>query len=424
MILHQPQKVIAKDSHRFRVVCAGRRFGKTILSGEEILGKALFKNNQSIAYIAPTYRQARDIMWEHMKDRFRTIIEDINESRLEITIKTKLGGTSKITLRGWESIESLRGQKFDFLVLDEVAMFRNFWVGWHEVLQPALIDNRGDALFISTPKGYNHFYDLYEMENKDDSYKSFRYTTYDNPHMPADEIERAKKEIAENRFSQEYLADFRKTEGLVYKTFNRVRHTYDSRDAKPDPVDIIEGIDFGWHTMASISIERGRDGVYRIDNEWYKKEKTTRDMIEEHLNYAKPHSIYPDSAEPDRIEELKRAGFKCVDVKKGKDSIKAGVEAIQSLIQQNRFLINKDCLKVLEEIESYHYPDKQDNKNEDEIPVKENDHAMDAIRYALFTHAGLSAQKTNRSTRESKDFREMMSRRKLKGNPRQPLFIR
>ena len=360
MILHEPQKQIAKDNHRFRVVCAGRRFGKTILSGEEILGKAIFKDNQSIAYIAPTYRQARDIMWEHMKDRYRTIILDINEARLEITLKTKNGKTSKITLRGWESIESLRGQKFDFLVLDEVAMFRNFWVGWHEVLQPALIDNRGDALFISTPKGYNHFFDLYEMENKNEDYKSFRYTTYDNPYMPQDEVNNAKREITEDRFAQEYLADFRKTEGLVYKGFNRDRHTYDSRDAKPDPVDIIEGLDFGWtNAMASITIERGRDGIFRIDNEWYKTERTTKDLIEEHLNYAKPHSIYPDPAEPDRIEEIRRAGFRCVDVKKGKDSIKAGIEAIQGLIIQGRFLINKNCVNTIAEIESYHYPDKQ-----------------------------------------------------------------
>ncbi len=195
-----------------------------------------------------------------------------------------------------------------------------------------------------------------------------------------------------------------------------------------DPIgdaDIIEGLDFGWtNAMASITIERGRDGIFRIDNEWYKTERTTKDLIEEHLNYAKPHSIYPDPAEPDRIEEIRRAGFRCVDVKKGKDSIKAGIEAIQGLIIQGRFLINKNCVNTIAEIESYHYPDKQDNKNESEIPVDEDNHAMDAIRYALYTNAGLSANKTSRTSPEGRDFREMIKGKKIRREgKRENIFI-
>ena len=144
MILLSPkQNEIAKNRARFRVVNAGRRFGKTVLAVEEMLGFAVAKNDQRIAYIAPTFQQARDIAWENLKSRARPIVLDINESQLKVIVRTRGGGKSTITLKSWDAIESLRGQSFHFLVIDEVAMMRNFWSGWQEVLRPALTDTKG-----------------------------------------------------------------------------------------------------------------------------------------------------------------------------------------------------------------------------------------------------------------------------------------
>ncbi len=109
-------------------------------------------------------------------------------------------------LRGWEAIETLRGQSVDFIVLDEVAMYRNFWRTWQEVIRPTLTDRKGRAMFISTPKGFNHFYDLYNLQEEDSDFKSFQFTTYDNPHIPVEEIDKAKQELTEDRFYQEYMA--------------------------------------------------------------------------------------------------------------------------------------------------------------------------------------------------------------------------
>ena len=124
MILHPAQQTIARDKHRFRVINCGRRFGKTTLAIEEIKGKALSKPSR-IAYIAPTYQQARDIAWELLKKELKPIVKKINESRLELEVMTKDGESSFIILRGWESIETLRGQQFDFIVIDEIAMMKN-----------------------------------------------------------------------------------------------------------------------------------------------------------------------------------------------------------------------------------------------------------------------------------------------------------
>ena len=224
MQLHQAQATIAKSNKRFRVVNAGRRFGKTVLASEEIKGVALYKQAK-IAYIAPTIQQARDIMWEQLKRELRPITLKTNESRLELEVMNKDGLSSFIQLKGWEAIETLRGQSFDFIVLDEVASMRNFWVGWNEVLSPTLIDRKGACMFISTPKAFNHFYDLYQQgTNSGTNYKSWRFTSYDNPHIPKGELDVARKELTEDTFQQEYMADFRKYTGLVYKEFQREVH--------------------------------------------------------------------------------------------------------------------------------------------------------------------------------------------------------
>ncbi len=387
MVLTPSQNVIARDLHRFRVLNCGRRFGKTTLAVEEIKGKCLAKPVR-IAYIAPTYQQARDIAWEILKNELRPITISVNESRLELRVKTMRGGESIIVLRGWEAVETLRGQKFDFLVIDEVASMRNFRLHWEEVLRPTLTDNIGEALFISTPKGYDHFYELFSKDPaqlkvegvaQDDDYKSFHFTTYDNPHIPVDEINKAKREVAEDKFAQEYMADFRKMQGLVYKEFDRTRHIY-TDSVVGMAVDRLVAVDFGYTNPCAIYlIEKDTDSNYFISHEYYKTQKTTPEIIE----YAKSlngNKYYPDPAEPDRIEEMRRAGLNVRDVSK---EIEAGISTVRELFKQNRLHIHSSCSFLIGELETYRYPDKKPERNEPEVPIKENDHACDAIRYAL-----------------------------------------
>lgn len=382
MILTPAQKEIAKDTHRFRVLNAGRRFGKTILSCWEIFGKAVSKDNQNIGYIAPTYQQARDIAWSELKKICLPVAVNVNESRLEITVTTQQGGESTIKLRGWESVETLRGQKFDFLVLDEVAMMRHFWVNWQEVLRPTLTDTRGDALFISTPKGFNHFYDLYNFALEDDDYKSFHFTSYDNPNIPSDEIDKAKEELPEDRFAQEYLADFRKQEGLVYRDFQRKRHVFENLDNIQE-VEYMAGIDFGFNNPTCVlPIKRDREGTYWVISEWYKTQQTSI-QVAEYVAACNFNVVYPDPENPGAIQELLNNKVNVREVIKGKGSVEAGINKVSELLKQGKLRIHKSCVNLIGELETYRYPDKKPNRNEYENPVKENDHGMDALRYAL-----------------------------------------
>jgi PBSX family phage terminase large subunit len=385
MILTKTQAIIAKCRKRFRVICCGRRWGKTTLAIEEIKGKAVYRPSR-IAYIAPTYQQARDIAWLMLTKELQPIIKKVNESRLELTVRTVKNEESFISLRGWESIETLRGQQYDLIVIDEIASMRNFWSNWQEIVRPTLTDTRGDCIFISTPKGFNHFYDLYNLENRDADYKSFHFTSYDNPHIPKEEIDKAKEELTEDRFAQEYMADFRKTEGLVYKEFDREEHIFGEEGFEDEDfitTKIFGGVDFGFTNPAAvIEIKKDRDANYWVYERLYKTKQTDA-QIAQFTGALKWNECYPDPESPAGIKELENCGVNVREVVKGKDSVRNGINVVRELFKANRLFIHKEAENLIWELETYSYPEKKPDKNEYENPIKENDHALDALRYAL-----------------------------------------
>lgn len=384
--LHPAQSKIASDIHRFRVVNCGRRFGKTTLAVWEMFAVAVAKADARVAYIAPTYQQARDIAWNELKEICGPVKANINESRLEVTVHNQHGGTSQIFLKGWESVETLRGQYFDFLVLDEVSSYRNFWLNWQEVLRPTLTDRKGQGLFISTPKGFNHFFDLYKLHAKDTDYKSFHFTSYDNPYIPKEEIDKARIELTEDRFAQEYMADFRKTEGLVYKEFDRNRHVINF-----EPTRIIEtlaGVDFGFTNPAAVlTLKQDDDGRFFLMDEWYKRGQTDA-QIADFVAASRFNEVYPDPESASGIQELRSRGVNVREVIKNRDSVRNGINVVREMFKSNRLFIHQSCISTIQELETYSYPDKKPDHNEEENPIKENDHAMDALRYPLMMKAG------------------------------------
>lgn len=392
MKLHEKQREIVRDTHRFKVICAGRRFGKTILSIEEMLFTAVTTKNARVAYIAPTYQQARDIAWEQLKARVVDLKADVNESRLEIEVPNKFNGTSKIFLRSWDNVETLRGQAFHLIILDEVASMKNFSTGWNEVLRPALTDHEGRAMFISTPKGFNHFYDLFGMEAKDEDYKSFNFKTSDNPHIPPKEIDKARAELTEDRFAQEYEADFRKTEGLVYKEFTRVAHTYKELPPNTQIVKRFGGHDFGTNNpCASITILKDKDARYYVSDEWYKKGMTDAQQAD-YVSALKWEECFPDPASASGILEMRNRGINVREVIKNADSVRNGIATVIELLKTGRLKIHESCVNLIWEFETYAYPEKKQDRNENENPIKENDHALDALRYALTMDNAYSAR--------------------------------
>ena len=150
------QYQVANDEHRFKVICAGRRSGKSVLARLLLLKWAV--ETPGVYYlVSPTYKQAKAIHWHEAKKEIpQSWIKATNQTELSFTLKNG----SIIELKGAENPDALRGVKLRGLVVDEIASIRNWGWLWGEVLRPTLTDYEAPAIFISTPKGYNHFYDM------------------------------------------------------------------------------------------------------------------------------------------------------------------------------------------------------------------------------------------------------------------------
>lgn len=367
----------------------GRRSGKTTTFAYEALGTALTIDNARVSYYAQTFGDARDIAWDIFLEVFGEAVTKKNETLLEITVRNLKGGTSKILLKGWESVVTSnkgRGTENDLLLLDEVAFCRGFDEYWDTVLDPTILTTKGRVVFGSTPDGFNHFYDLCTKAQVNDNWFYSHATSYDNPFNEHEWLENKKKEITEDKFAQEYMADFRKQEGLVYKEFKRENHIYKLLPER-QYVETIAGVDFGYTNPACIlTIKKDYDGGYWVVDEWYKSGKTNQEIVE----YAKSLGIdafYPDPAEPDRIEEMSRAGLYVKEVNK---DVKKGIDSIRNLFKSNRLHIHENCKHLIWELETYAYKARRSDSNAPEDPIKENDHCVDALRYALFMSSGAS----------------------------------
>ena len=200
------QKVVHKTRKRFTVCALHRRAGKTELAVMELINSALkFRKDLGLfAYIAPYLRQAKAIAWQRLK-HYACKIPGVEVNETELWIRLPGNGVV-IRIFGGDNADSLRGLRLDGVVIDEVAQIKPEL--WEEVVQPALSDRKGWALFIGTPKGLNLFSRLYfDAQSKPDWHHA-RYTVYDTQAIDAAEVVRLRADMSENAFAREYLCDF------------------------------------------------------------------------------------------------------------------------------------------------------------------------------------------------------------------------
>ena len=208
------QKTVHVDKTRFKVVVAGRRCGKSRAAAMELIIEGLqCPQGSAVMYVAPTQGQARVIIWNVLMDLGREVITSAHVNNSEIT----LVNGAVIYVRGADRPDTLRGVSLSFVVLDEFADMKP--TAWEQVIRASLSDKRGGAMFIGTPKGRNHFYDLYKLGlgGEDPEWKSWHFTTADNEQIHPDEIKAAKKTLSSFSFKQEYMASFDNAGSDVFK---------------------------------------------------------------------------------------------------------------------------------------------------------------------------------------------------------------
>ncbi len=209
--LHPAQLEIFNSEKRFKVVAAGRRFGKSRLAAWILLIKALQSESKDVFYIGPTFQQAKDIMWDMLKDLGKDLIAAAHENTAVLTL---INGR-KIYLKGSDRPDTLRGVGLAYVVLDEYASMKpNVW---EQIIRPTLADVQGGAMFIGTPAGKNHFYDIYVDALENDDWDAFSFNSTDNPFIPDEEIEEARKAMSSMAFRQEFEASFESFSGGIFK---------------------------------------------------------------------------------------------------------------------------------------------------------------------------------------------------------------
>lgn len=202
--LHKPhaaQRAVLESPARFRTLMCGRRFGKSLISQDISIESGI--DRKLIAYITPTYQLGKVFFQEIIK-KLPDAIYKKNEADLVINFIT--GGS--IRFFTGERLDAMRGLKFHLVIVDEASYIPDLEEGWQNSIRPTLTDYKGGAIFLSTPRGRNYFYSLFmKGQGGEPGWESFKFTTYDNPHIDPEEIDAARASLPHAVFEQEYMAN-------------------------------------------------------------------------------------------------------------------------------------------------------------------------------------------------------------------------
>ena len=200
------QLEVHKSRKRFSVLVCHRRFGKSVLSINELIKTAADKPRSLCAFIAPTYRQGKSIAWEYLKFYTQPLLK-IGGTRNESELRIDLFNGSRIQIFGADNPDSIRGMGFDAVVLDEYAIMAPRV--WTEIVRPAVADKLGWVLFIGTPMGHNQFWDVYDyaLRGHDDWYGKL-YRASDTKVIPVEELEQARSIMTPEQYEQEFECSF------------------------------------------------------------------------------------------------------------------------------------------------------------------------------------------------------------------------
>lgn len=365
----------------------------TVLALNELYKQA-YLNRDKLArcwYIAPNYRQAKTVAWEMLKETIPDqMISAVNEAELSIRLMT--GGM--IELKGADSQDSLRGAKLKFAVLDEYATMRP--TVWDEVIRPALIDSRDSrAMFIGTPSGFNHFKVLFDKGNSGDSeYKSFRFSTIDNPYIPKDEVEDIRKKTNAVIFRQEYEASFEQMSGSIYPMFRRDTHVVKAQDLDPE-WDRVVAMDWGSRNATAILFAAiDPQGVIYIYDCLYGSGRTVSQWAEIVKYRADYESISSWVIDPSALAQAREFGQYGIyfhsynpDTNRRINDVTIGINLVSQYFLENKIRVFAHCESLIREIEQYQWEPSTSKLGAESRakPLKKDDHSVDSLRYLVMT---------------------------------------
>jgi hypothetical protein len=393
--LHPNQAKVFHDNSRFKVMVCGRRFGKTQALKAEIVKGAFAKPDQIIWYVAPTYKQAKRLMWAELK---KIIPPAFIKHKSEVDLIIDLWNGSQIALFGVDKPDGLRGSGINLLCMDEYQDFRPGI--FDDILYPLIVDRRGRVVVAGTPKSYNLLYELYmrgfDPSWKKHGWKSWQFVTADNPFIPRDEIEQAARNLDPKSFKQEFLASFETMEGKVYYAFDRKRHAKDHLLFNPN-LPIWIGQDFNINPMSTVILQPQPNGEIWIVDELFLRDTSTHELAEALENkFYKPElkrliEIYPDPAGSARghtrgesdLDILRQQGFRKLFYRRKHTLVADRVNAVNRMFMtasgESRLYISATCKETIKSLEQTIY--KEGTREVDKKLGTE--HMADALGYVI-----------------------------------------
>jgi phage terminase large subunit len=352
-----PQKLIheAMDEHRFVVGVAHRRMGKTVAALNQIIKAALENDKQAprYAYIAPTYSQAKRVAWDYLTHFVRPLDAVANIAELRVDFLGR-----RIQLYGSDNPDSLRGQYFDGVVLDEIGD-QNPKI-WNEIIRPALADRKGWCLFIGTPKGNNHFKDLFDRSSKETGWAALQFKASETKIIDVEELDAARKEMGDDKYNQEFECSFNAAvEGSYYgKLINDLEENGRMCEiTRDDLCKTYCAWDLGIGDSTAIFVMQIAGQEFRVMDhvenhgqglDWYVE------WLKEN-NWHKAEQLLPHDVEvrelgtgKSRIEVLREAGLDCKVLPRL--AVDDGIQAVRRLLPKCWFNMPRvkqglDCLR-------------------------------------------------------------------------------
>jgi len=401
------------NRYRWSVLVCHRRFGKTVCMINHLIRSALMSKlkNPRFAYIAPTFKQAKSIAWDYMK-QFTAKIPNTKFNETELRVDLPNG--SRITLLGAENSDGLRGIYLDGCVIDEYANIDGKLFA--EIIRPALSDRKGYCVFIGTPAGMNNnFYDLYQHANGAEDWFNYKAKASDTKIVDPEELEKAKEVMGEKKYMQEFECDWiANIEGAIYG--EEIAKIEDKNQIARVPYDPTLPVSTAWdlgvadHSSIIFFQQKGT-GVQIID---YHEERGHGlphyiQMLEEkpyiYKDHFAPHDIdvqeFGNGKTRREIAYQLGVRFKVVP----KLPVEEGIHAVTMLLP--RCWIDTDhCKNLIDALRHYHrkYIDK--NRMFRSKPVHDwSSHACDAMRYLAVGLQEINTRQTAPQSVADNDYR-------------------
>ena len=410
--LHPAQSEIFRDlfvdkTHQHAVCIASRGWGKSVLAAAcalkaiaELTAMPKGTPNRNVALIAPTYSQARDIYFPLIAFTFGVLHYCSKASRANGTFFFG----EEVLLKIWsaEASERMRGTGQYFVVLDEFASWElpgsTQEESWESVIKPC-IDTRwpgvGRSLTISTPKGMDYLYDMYQFELRDPTWKSFKYDYTQSPYLSHEAIEQNKLILDPLKFAREYLASFEDSGARVFYTFSRAIHLDDVIPEFEDGEIVHVAIDFNIGVMAAVMFALRGNQIHILDE--HRGHRDTHELAKYLKEKYDGHRIltYPDPTGRSRkssaavgqtdFSVLQKHGLHVLARKKSPpiiDSVAAVNRKLLNAREQTELYIKPKCVNTIRSFERTVWMER--NPETAQIDKGAGDeHFSDALRYAI-----------------------------------------